>query len=204
VFARMIDRCQASGDRFHLAAAYGNRAWLWTVRGEVDKTADDLRLVIQIARENGQAQLERAATHNLGELRLWEGKLDEALQLARRGHALQSRAGEGNTRLDRFLLARVLAAMSDPVELSDILATFDREPDLSAADHALLAFLRAAAGMAETWPAALAGMNELYQGMRIEMAHLAARHGRLPAAVRDEIISLARTDAVWSRRLAEF
>jgi tetratricopeptide (TPR) repeat protein len=203
VFARMIERCQASGDRFHLAAAYGNRAWLWTARGEVDKTTDDLRLVIQIARENGQAQLERAATHNLGEHLLWEGKLDEALQLARRGYALQSRAGEGSTRLDRFLLARVLAALSDRTELPELLKTFDVETDLSASDRALLTLLHAAAGDTG-WPAALAGLGELYQGMRIEIAHLAARHGQLPAAEKAEILALARTDAVWSRRLTEF
>jgi len=204
VFARMIERCQHNGDRFHLAAAYGNRAWLWSARGQVEKTADDLRLVIQIARENGQAQLERAATHNLGEHRLWEGKLEEALQLARRGFALQSRAGEGSTRLDRFLLARVLAALSDRNELAEVLKTFDGEPDLSPADCTLLAFLRAAGGDEASWPVALAGLSELYQGMRLEMAHLAARHGHLPAAVKDEIFSLARTDAVWSRRLTEF
>jgi tetratricopeptide (TPR) repeat protein len=204
VFARMIERCQANGDRFHLAAAYGNRAWLWTARGEVEKTADDLRLVIQIARENGQAQLERAATHNLGEHRLWEGKLDEALQLARRGYALQSRAGEGSTRLDRFLLARVLAALSDRTELTELLKTFDAEPDLSDADRALLAALRAAAGDDAIWPDVVADLGELYQGMRIEIAHLAARSGKLPDPVKAEILALARTDAVWSRRLTEF
>jgi tetratricopeptide (TPR) repeat protein len=203
VFARMIERCQHTGDRFHLAAAYGNRAWLWTARGEVEKTADDLRLVIQIARENGQAQLERAATHNLGEHRLWEGKLDEALLLARRGYALQSRAGEGSTRIDRFLLARVLAAFGAHSELSELLATFTGD-DLSAADQALLALLHAAVGDEETWPTALAGLSELYQGMRIELAHLAARRGQLPERLRHEIVALARTDAVWSRRLTEF
>jgi eukaryotic-like serine/threonine-protein kinase len=203
VFARMIERCRANGDRFHLAAAYGNRAWLWAARGEIDKTTDDLRLVIQIARENGQAQLERAATHNLGEHLLWEGKLDEALLLARRGYALQSRAGEGSTRLDRFLLARVLAALSDRSELAQVLATFEGEADLSAADRALLTLLHSAAGDAG-WPAALAGLPELYQGMRIELAHLAARRGQLPAADKEEILALARMDAVWSRRLDEF
>src|SRR4029077_20652574 len=105
VFSELIELCRERNDRFHLAAAYGNRAWLWTGRGEVHRTEEDLRSVIQLARESGQAHFERTATHNLAEHRLWENELDEALQLARRGLALQSQAGEGTTVPDRLLLA---------------------------------------------------------------------------------------------------
>jgi tetratricopeptide (TPR) repeat protein len=207
VFARMIDQCTERGDRFHLAAAYGNRAWLWTARGEVDKTAEDLRLVIQIAREEGQAQLERAATHNLGEYRLWEGKLDEALQLAQRGFTLQSRAGEGSTRLDRFLLARIYAARGDHAELADMLATFDGEAGLSEADQALLGVLHASLRDIDDWEPVLAKLDAacaLYVGIRLEMGHLAARHGKLTPTRQTEIVALAHTDTVWAGRVKEF
>jgi tetratricopeptide (TPR) repeat protein len=110
VFAATIARCEKLGDRYHLGAALGNRAWLWSARGEIARTDEDLRNVIQIARENGNAQLERAATHNLAEHLLWEGDAETAVQLARRALALQQRAGEGTTHPDRLLLARILAA----------------------------------------------------------------------------------------------
>ena len=90
VFAEMIEQCRANDDRYHLGAAYGNRAWLWSARGEVDRKQDDIRLLIQLPREAGQPQLQRASTQNLAEHRLWPNDLEEALQLARRGLALQT------------------------------------------------------------------------------------------------------------------
>ena len=81
--------------------------------------------MIQLARESGQAHLERVATHNLAEHRLWEGELDEALSWRAAAYALQSRAGEGTTRPDRLLLARVLAgAAMNETELAELLETF--------------------------------------------------------------------------------
>ncbi|MBV8761472.1 MAG: serine/threonine-protein kinase [Deltaproteobacteria bacterium] len=205
VFADVIAACERAGDRFHLGAAYGNRAWLWSARGLADRTVDDLRAVIAIARESGQAHLERVATHNLAEHRLWEGELHEALQLARRGYALQSRAGEGKTRADRLLLARVLAALDERAELTELLATFRGEDGLSDDEQTVLHVLHGIADRDEAeWQAGLAGLPALFVQLRVEVGHLAARHGKLTGDLRHEIVALARTDGLWARRLAEF
>ena len=201
VFGELIERCIAGGDRYHLGAAYGNRAWYWSARGLVDRTAQDLQLVIQLARELGQAQLERAATHNLGEHRLWEGALDDALQLARRGFALQARNGEGTTHPDRLLLARVFAARDDHHELVEVLSTFDGET-LSEEDQITCDFLRAIArnnGIADV----LGKTGQLFLQLRLELGALAARHRALPEHLRVELAELARTDPLWSARADE-
>jgi len=205
VFAEVIAACERSGDRFHLGAAYGNRAWLWSARGEAERTVEDLRAVISIARESGQAHLERVATHNLAEHRLWEGELTEALQLARRGYALQSRAGEGKTRTDRLLLGRVLAALDERRELAELLETFQAEAGLTDDEEALIAVLRGVAfGDEEAWRLGLAALPSLFVQLRVEVGLLAVRHKRLNDSLRAEIIALARTDGLWARRVAEF
>ena len=201
VFGDLIERCTAADDRYHLGAAYGNRAWYWSARGFVDRTAQDLRLVIQLARELGQAQLERAATHNLGEHRLWEGALDDALQLARRGFALQTRNGEGTTHPDRLLLARIFAAREDRDELAEVLATFEGE-SLSDEDQITLDFLRAVAR--EAGIADVVGRTaSLFLQLRLELGALAARHRALPDHLRVELVVLARADPLWSARVDE-
>ena len=35
VYESLVSRCTQADDRFHLGAAYVNRAWLWSVRGEI-------------------------------------------------------------------------------------------------------------------------------------------------------------------------
>jgi hypothetical protein len=203
VFADMIESCVARGDRWHLAAAYGNRAWLWSARGLIDRTEEDLRLVIQLARESGQAHYERVATHNLAETKLWRGHLDDALLLARRGLALQSHA-EGSTRPDRLLLARVLAARGDRTELDDMLAAFAAEADLGDDDRAVVAVLRAlAAGDRPGLAAAIGGTDQLYTGLRLELGVLAARAGGLDPDQRVALLELARADSLWSARVGE-
>jgi len=208
VFEQVIAACTESGDRFHLTAAYGNRAWLWSARGAIERTADDLRVATQLARESGQAYYERGMTHNLAEQLLWCGRLDEALWLARRSLALQLRAGEGGTSIDRLLLARVLAAMGDLSELREVLATFDEEPlgDDDPAGLATLEVLRALAADAgaDVWRAALDGTEPLFVQLRLELWHLAARAGRLPDELRFAAVELARTDSIWRTRPSAF
>lgn len=203
VFADLIEMCIARDDRYHLGAAYGNRAWFWSARGELGRTAEDLRLVIQLARESGQAQLERAATHNLAEHMLWEGKTDDALLLARRGFALQSSGGEGTTHPDRMLLARVLAAAGDREELSEILATFATD-QLGDDDKATLPVLQAiAGGDRAALEAAILGTDGVFAQMRLELGALAAKHGALPTDLRTQLVELAHTDPVWKGRIGE-
>lgn len=203
VFGEMIASCIERGDRWHLAAAYGNRAWLWSAKGEIDRTEEDLRLVIQLARESGQAHYERVATHNLAEHRLWRNQLDDALALARRGLALQSHA-EGSTRPDRLLLARVLAARDNRGELTDLLATFAREEGLSEDDEVTLAVLRAvAAGDQPGLAAAFRRTASLFAQLRLELAVLAARLGALDPAERGDLLDLARSDSLFAGRAEE-
>jgi tetratricopeptide (TPR) repeat protein len=206
VFDEVIARCRKADDRFHLAAAFANRSWLWSARGEIERMQNDLRELIQLARETGLAALERIGTYNLTEDRLWRGALDEALALARRSLALQSRAAEGSTRPDRMLLARVLAARGDRDELVAVLASFAGEPP---GDDALeLAILRATVEP-QTWDAALAFLAgaprpELYAvALRLELLYLVARAGRLDHGLRAEAVRLAAGDPFWARRVDE-
>ena len=134
---------------------------------------------------------------------MWRNQLDDALQHARRGLALQSHA-EGSTRPDRLLLARVLAARDELAELREVLATFAEEADLGDDDQATLAVLHA---VAAADPAALGatirGTDSLYAGLRFELAILAARAGVLDEDRRAALIELAREDPLWSARVAE-
>ena len=205
VFGELIESCDRRGDQFHLAAAYGNRAWLWSARGELDRTMSDLRLTIQLARETGMAHFERVSTHNLAEQLLWEGKLDEALRLARRGLALQLRAGEGTTRPDRLLLARILAAHDLRAELAEVLATFQAEP-LDEIETTVIPILQqfATGTPGAMWDTNSAAVDDLYLGLRCEMWHLLARQGVLSSEQRERARELASTDPIWRQRIDVF
>jgi tetratricopeptide (TPR) repeat protein len=205
VFTQMIDDCTTRDDRFHLAAVYGNRAWLWSARGDLDRTEADLRLVIQLARESGQAHFERIGTHNLAEHRLWRGDLEEALQLARRGLTVQTQASEGSTRPDRLLLARVLAAKGLRPELRALLETFDADGEPGDEERVVLAILGAVAnGDAGGWGQGIPQLASLFTQLRLEMGVLAARAGQLPADARADLVELARADPLWAPRANEF
>ncbi|MBL0213837.1 MAG: protein kinase [Myxococcales bacterium] len=201
VFDEMIAGCVAHDDRFHLAAAYGNRAWLWSARGELDRTSADLRLATQLARETGMAHFERVSAHNLAEQLLWRGQLDEALPLARRGLALQSKTGEGSTGPDRMLLARILAARGDRAELALVLATFANE-ETSGDEGAVLGVLRIIAGdrAAPMWDIALAATDLVFVQLRLEVWQLAASHHALDEDRRTQARALAAADPVWRHR----
>ena len=72
---------------------------------------------------------------------MWQGALDEALQLARRSLALQAMPRRGPARVpDRLLLARVLAARGEHAELARSLATFVGE-DSRRADEQIVVIL---------------------------------------------------------------
>jgi len=203
-FAEMIELCEARDDRFHLAAALANRVWLWSARGEIRRSDQDTRAVIQLTREGGQAHIERAATYNLAEDLLWQGKLDEALQLARRCLRLQQGHGEGTTALDLMLIARILAAKGEHAELSAVLAQLD-VASLSAEEQLVHRALVAAAWRAgqEPWRALLADSAALSVTSRLELALLAARAGQLDDAQRAEAVALARDNPLFVGRVNE-
>jgi hypothetical protein len=52
--------------------------------------------------------------------------------------------------------------------------------------------------------AAVAGIDSLFQGLRLELGLLAAKHGALPATARDTLIELAKSDPIWTARIGEF
>ncbi|MFT3697414.1 MAG: protein kinase [Kofleriaceae bacterium] len=205
VFDRVVAVTTKRDDRFHLGVAYANRAWLWSAQGAIERTAADLRLVIQLAREIGATLLERIATYNLAEDRLWQGALDESLLLARRSLTLQTSYGEGSTKWDRMLLARVLAAKHDVAELQTLLPQF--AADELAPDEKIVVDIVAASTTdtpADQWDNLLDQTTDLPGGNRLEMMYLAARAGRLDAKFRSTVADLIASNTIWSARAHEF
>jgi len=202
VFRDLIALCERLDDRFHLGAAYANRMVLWTSLGHVDRAEADLREVIQLARETGLATLERAATHNLAELRLFQGAFDESLRLARRALTLQRGHGEGPTWLDELLLARVLAASGELTEsrqLVDEIAASDLGDDNTIVVAILRCFLDNAPTHA--WQSWLeSARKRLTDDLQLELAALALQKGALSPEQRASARSLASGRSAWSKR----
>jgi hypothetical protein len=170
----------------------------------VERAAEDLRLAIQVAREAGLPSLERVSTWNLAEDRLWQGSLEESLQLARRSLALQAAHGRSGTLPDRMLLARILAARGDRGELPALLDELVSElPD--GPERAMLDLL--AASMTEATPARwaelLAQIDPLEPGARLELLHLAARHNALRDEDRAQLAELVERAPIWGARVHE-
>jgi tetratricopeptide (TPR) repeat protein len=204
VFRELIDACERTGDRFHLGAAYANRMVLWTLRGQVERVEADLRAVIQLARETGQATLERMACHNLAEQRLWQGALDEAINLARRGLSVQRGHGESLTWIDELLLARILAARGDLEEARALLDEISKH-EVGEANRVIIGVIGCcfAPDSPGAWAEWLAKADALLsEEVRLELALLAQRHGTLPSEKLAEVRTLAGRHPVWSRRNA--
>lgn len=191
-FEELIPLCEQNDDRFHLGVAYANRSWLWSVQGETERCNEDLRTVIQLAREIGHAQVERIATYNLGEALLWQGSLDEALRLARRSEALQLGHGEGAAKLDELLIARVLAARGDTAELANILQVLGRQA-LSPNEQAVFDILSGG-----KWEDLLRSEHLTVEN-RLELGQLALRAGVLDAERRQELAALQAAHPLWSK-----
>jgi tetratricopeptide (TPR) repeat protein len=125
VFGEAIAACERRGDQLHLTVAYTNRIWLWSARGALGRAAEDLARAAGLAREIGQARLERAAEHNLAELLLWRGELAEAATRAARAHALQLRHVEQIGPEDALLVARIAVARGDLDHARAVLARLE-------------------------------------------------------------------------------
>ncbi|NTX03545.1 serine/threonine-protein kinase [Myxococcus sp. CA040A] len=118
-FEEAVSRCEAAGDALHLAATLINRVLLWLGQGDVTRMEGDLRRAMGLGRELGHAQVERWSTFNLAEVLYMQGRLAEALPLARRSHELGVRFFlEHPVPLDALLLARIGAALGDLGEAS--------------------------------------------------------------------------------------
>lgn len=206
VFADLLADCDARDDRFSLTVSYVNRTWLWTAVGAVEQLESDLEHVIQLAREHGLAFLERAASHNLAEHKLWLQQYDEAILLARRGLLLQSTVAEGPIKLDQLLLARAHAATGNMAELNAVLAAMTSSEGLT--PHALiaLAIVRAiAAQNHNALVAAAASLPEVsFVQLRLELGALAAARNALDDLLRRRLFEDAQADRIWKRRSSEF
>jgi tetratricopeptide (TPR) repeat protein len=204
VFGELIAACERNDDRFHLGAAYANRMVLWIQRGEVERVEADLRTVIQLAREAGQATLERIATHNLAEQRLWQGALDEANNLARRGLSLQRGHGEGSTWPDELLLARILAARGDVADTRALVGQIKRQ-EIGDDNRVIIGVLECwfSASPPAVWARWLSRADaDLSEDVRLELAALAHRSQALPPERIIAMRVLASRHPVWSRRNA--
>jgi tetratricopeptide (TPR) repeat protein len=191
-FDELIPLCRENDDRFHLGVAYANRSWLWSVQGETERCNEDLRTVIQLAREIGHAQVERIATYNLGEALLWQGQLDEALRLARRSESLQLGHGEGAAKLDQLLIARVLAARGDTADLAHILQILANQA-LSPNEQAVFDILRG-----DRWEDLLRS-EHLSVENKLELGQLALRAGVLDEERRQELAALQAAHPLWAK-----
>ncbi|MBZ4402065.1 serine/threonine-protein kinase [Myxococcus sp. AS-1-15] len=118
-FEEALARCEAAGDALHLAATLINRVLLWLGQGDVARMEEDLRRAMGLGRELGHAQVERWSTFNLAEVLYMQGRLQEALPLARRAHELGVRFFlEHPVPVDALLLARIGVALGDWEEAS--------------------------------------------------------------------------------------
>ncbi|QSQ27277.1 protein kinase [Pyxidicoccus parkwayensis] len=116
-FDEALTRCEVAGDALHLAATLINRVLLWLRLGDVGRMEQDLRRAMALGRELGHAQVERWSTFNLAEVLYMQGRLEEALPLARRVHELGVRFfREHPVPVDALLLARIGAASGDLAE----------------------------------------------------------------------------------------
>jgi hypothetical protein len=161
--------------------------------------------VIQIAREDSFSGLERIATFNLAEDRLWQGAVEEAARLAQRSLSLQRDHGEGVVTQDLLLIARIQAVSGEDA-LSQTVTALAEATDLTVQERDLLSVLRCAAdhASADVWAEVLdAAWHSLDGDVRIEAGFLAARHGALSASRREEVRAEATRHPIWSRRAGE-
>lgn len=116
-FEEALARCEEAGDALHLAAACINRVLLWLKLGDVARMEEDLRRARALGRELGHAQVERWSTFNLAEVLYVQGRLEEALPLARRAHELEVRFFRDQpVPAEALLIARIAAARGDMAE----------------------------------------------------------------------------------------
>jgi tetratricopeptide (TPR) repeat protein len=107
-FDALIATCRQRGDRLHLSAAYGNRLFLWSALQDVPAAMADVEHSMLLAREIGNANLERPATYNLAEMLFHLGKSAEALDLAERSVRLRDKFVDETRPEDDLLVIKIL------------------------------------------------------------------------------------------------
>lgn len=167
-FGELIERCERVGDRLHLGAATMNRLTIRLMREDPEGAVSDMRTAVALARELGNAYLERGPAHNLAELLYWGGELTEALPLALRALELQRRFFEASALPDYALLvARIHCARGELAEARRHLDWVRVRCDLAAAPPVTRLLVRlceqvlqGAGAPAEAWAALVAEVRE--------------------------------------------
>jgi hypothetical protein len=199
MFVRGEEACRRSGDQFHLAALLVNRINLWSARGDIDRGMADLRDAIHLAREHGQAMIERSGAYNLAEVLLWRNQLDESFEWAQRSWSLQERYGARAAIPDLLLMLRVAAARQDRLTVESGLA--DVPEDLNPVDScfraALTTWLRPSV---EGWREVLAIADRVLDSdQAVEVGWLAMTTGMLDEQAAREYRLRAGRNPVWRR-----
>ncbi|WP_437942682.1 serine/threonine-protein kinase [Sorangium sp. So ce341] len=149
-FDEVVARCERVGDRLHLGIALMNRLTLRLMREDPEGAQGDLRAAVALARELGNAYLERGPAHNLAELLYWSGELAEALPLAVRAFELQRRFFQATPVPDYALLvARIHAARGELAEAARHLDWALGQCDLGAAPPVTRVLVRLCALLAQ-------------------------------------------------------
>ncbi|MGK4003389.1 protein kinase [Sorangium sp. So ce1036] len=149
-FGELIDLVTASGDAFHLCAAYVNRIALWISRWSLPGAVDDLRRAVDLAREIGNPWLEKMASYNVAVLLYWSDRQREACALARRARWLEEQSSERPMAETAILLASILLELGEHEEASQIFGWVERSCALGpadTADHSLLSLVLSELGV---------------------------------------------------------
>jgi tetratricopeptide (TPR) repeat protein len=152
-FDRVVPLCEAHGDKLHLGAALGNRLMLWIASGDMDRLLEDLKRLLEISRELGNARLEQHAHLVYALSHHWLGELELAKLHARRTVEIdEHRFGAEARPESAIVLARVLAAGGDTEQARTVLngvrerqararASGEREIEILPAEQVLFAMV---------------------------------------------------------------
>ena len=215
-YDEVVALCEGAGDDLHLSAAMTNRQLLWMRKQRIDRATEDLRRAIDLARQLGNFQVERVASHNLAEILYWCGRSDEALPLARRSRELQRRfAGDDGCPDDALLVARIQCGLGDGAGARQVLDELARDyplETLSPTARGLVDMVELVIRDAgeDDWQRAAAAAETCFpmEDLRIELCHAAAacalagdrlEHAR---AWLDQALRRAAHSRLWQPRLA--
>jgi serine/threonine protein kinase/tetratricopeptide (TPR) repeat protein len=210
-----MELAQAHGDNIHLGGALQNRIFVWIMQNNVEALLDDMRKVIEIARESGATVLEGRSLYNLGEVIYLVGDYRAAERHAKRSIEVhQSLVGPGNrTLISYLLLARTHLANYDAKSAKqaaqELRATQLKareqgraDAELVASDELLLACVELAlrGGSQEEWSELLKrSQTQSVQQEQIEVIELAgvasllAGDSASASAYFDRALALAQT-----------
>jgi tetratricopeptide (TPR) repeat protein len=180
-FDQVIPLCRSHGDKLHWGAAVGNRVMLWTARNDRERLLADLKQLLDISRELGNARMEQQAHYYLGLYLMWLAEWDSAEEHAHHAVAIdERRLGEAMRAESLLLLARVLSlrgelsrseAISGRIRQLQEAARGRGQPglELLPSEEVQLAAieLAARAGGAEEWEVVRARAKEVLSGQEL-------------------------------------